>query len=72
MEKIFIGPEQVFGADFPVIPIYMGGNKDKKDQLIGFGLVWRSQVVPINGYQNLLPLAIVELQRERPGICWEP
>ena len=64
MSNIHVDPEVVFGAGFQVFPIYLD------DEPIAFGLKWKSLVIPVKGYEELLPLAYNEMLRENHGISW--
>ena len=64
MKNVYVGPQIMFADLYPIIPVIW------HNKTIANGLIWKKLVVPVSGNETLLPLALRELQRERPDIDW--
>ena len=63
--KCYTLPKATIGA-IEVYPVYHG------EVTIAFGAIATGRVFACAGYDELLPLAVMDLQKEHPEIDWEP
>lgn len=64
-EKCYTSPKITIGA-IQVYPVYRG------EVTIAFGAIKTGRVFACAGYDELLPLAVLDLQKEHPEINWIP